>query len=42
VAKATTDGKKITATNASHLTALDIFVGAEYGYREKEHKRLMA
>lgn len=42
VAKATTAGKKFTATNASHLTAVDIFVGAEYGYREKEHKRLMA
>ncbi len=42
VAKATTAGKKFTATNASHLTAVDIFVGAEYGYREKEHMWHMA
>jgi len=38
---ATTHGKKFTVLGGQPLTTDDLFIGAEYGMREKEKQRLM-
>ena len=40
LAKANTHGKLFSATNGTHLTSDDVFIGAELSTREKEQKRL--
>ena len=44
LAKANTHGKLFSATNnnGTHLTSVDVFIGAEKSTREKEQKRLTA
>ncbi len=37
---ATTHGKKITVLGGQSLTTDDLFIGTEYGMREKEKQRL--
>jgi hypothetical protein len=40
LAKATTHGKKFSATGCLHLTSDDVLIGSEYAIREKEKERL--
>ena len=40
LAKATTHGKKFSATGGLHLTSDDVLIGSEYAIREKEKERL--
>ena len=42
MSKANTHGKLFSATNGTHLTSDDVFIGAEKSTREKEQKRLTA
>ena len=41
LAKASTHGKKFSATGGLHLTSDDVLIGSEYAAREKEKERLL-